>query len=69
MLVFDGGGLSQAQTAEIVVAPEELAGWAWCTLAEARTRLSDLLARRVEAALRARSDHSIAYLESGYRVA
>jgi 8-oxo-dGTP diphosphatase len=69
MFVFDGGGLSSAQTAEIVVPPEELAGWAWCTLAEAHERLSDLLARRVEAALRARSDHNTAYLESGHRVA
>ena len=69
MFVFDGGGLSRAQAAEIVVPPDELAGWAWCTLAEARARLSDLLARRVEAALRALSDHNTAYLESGHRVA
>jgi 8-oxo-dGTP pyrophosphatase MutT (NUDIX family) len=69
MFVFDGGGLSGTQTAEIVVPPEELAGWAWCTLAAARERLSELLARRVEAALRARSDHNTAYLESGHRVA
>jgi 8-oxo-dGTP pyrophosphatase MutT (NUDIX family) len=69
MFVYDGGWLSRAQATEIVVPPDELAGWAWCTLAEARERLSDLLARRVEAALRARSDHDTAYLESGHRVA
>lgn len=69
MFVFDGGGLSETQTAEIVVPSEELAGWAWCTLAEARECLSDLLARRVEAALRARSDRNTAYMESGHRVA
>ena len=69
MFVYDGGGLSHTQAAEILVPPDELAGWAWCTLAEARERLSDLLARRVEAALRARRDHDTAYLESGHRVA
>jgi 8-oxo-dGTP diphosphatase len=69
MFVFDGGELSGTQTAEIVLPPEELAGWAWCTMAEARERLSDLLARRVQAALRARNDRNTAYLESGQRVA
>lgn len=69
MFVFDGGGLSRTQTAEIVVPSEELAGWVWCTLVEARERLSDLLGRRVEAAVRAHSDNHTAYLESGHRVA
>lgn len=69
MFVFDGGGLSGTQAAEIALPPDELAGWAWCTSAEAQERLSGLLARRVEAALRARGDRSTAYLESGHRVA
>jgi hypothetical protein len=69
MFVFDGGRLSRTQAAGIVVPSQELAGWAWCTLPEARERLSGLLALRIEAALRARSDHHTAYLESGHRVA
>lgn len=68
MFVFDGGTLSESQAAQIVVPSDELAGWAWCTPAECRERLSELLARRVEAARRARIDHNTAYLESGYRV-
>jgi 8-oxo-dGTP pyrophosphatase MutT (NUDIX family) len=69
MFVFDGGRLSRTRATEIAVPPQELAGWAWCTPPEARERLSGLLALRVEAALRARSDHHTAYLESGHRVA
>jgi hypothetical protein len=69
MFVFDGGRLSRTHAAEIAVPPQELAGWAWCTPPEARERLSGLLALRVVAALRARSDHHTAYLESGHRVA
>lgn len=69
MFVFDGGVLSSTRAAEIVLPPEELAGWAWCTPAEARDRLSELLARRVEAALRARGNGGAAYLEFGHHVA
>ncbi|MEV6842571.1 hypothetical protein [Actinoplanes sp. NPDC051411] len=44
-------------------------GWAWCTEQEAADRLSELLARRVAAAVRARAEGIVAYLENGFFVA
>ncbi|MFC4068597.1 NUDIX domain-containing protein [Actinoplanes subglobosus] len=69
MLIFDGGELTPAQAATIRLPPDELRGWAWCTGPEAATRLSALLARRLTAAVRARADGSVAYLEDGHFVA
>ncbi|MDI6102397.1 NUDIX hydrolase [Actinoplanes sp. NEAU-A12] len=66
MLIFDGGVLAAGRAASIRVPADELRGWAWCTEAEAGARLSPLLARRVAAAVRARSDDSSCYLEDGY---
>ncbi|MFI5490969.1 NUDIX domain-containing protein [Actinoplanes sp. NPDC051859] len=66
MLVFDGGLLTPPQTAVIQLQTEELRSWAWCTEPEANERLSDLLARRVAAAIRARADDTAVYLEVGY---
>jgi ADP-ribose pyrophosphatase YjhB (NUDIX family) len=68
MLVFDGGILTPEQTARIRLPAEELRGWAWCTEEQAGVRLSDLLARRFEAAVRARADGTASYLENGFRV-
>lgn len=66
MLVFDGGGLTEAELSAIVVPDDELRGWALCTEAEQRERLSPLLARRAAAALQARRGGGVAYLEHGY---
>jgi 8-oxo-dGTP pyrophosphatase MutT (NUDIX family) len=68
MLVFDGGVLTEEQEAQIRLPAEELRGWAWCTEPEASERLSELLARRVSAALQARGDGSAVYLENGFYV-
>ena len=67
MFVFDGGGLSEGQANEIRLPAEELRSWAWCTQAEAETRLSALLARRAAAAVTARAEAVTTYLEDGYR--
>ena len=69
MLVFDGGVLTPAQTGQIRLPADELRGWAWCTEREAAERLSELLARRVTAAARARAEGTMSYLEDGFLVA
>ena len=66
MLVYDGGLLAGAS---IQLPAEELRSWAWCDTATATKRLSPLLARRVSAARRARSENVTVYLEDGTLVA
>lgn len=68
MMVFDGGVLTPEQAARIHLPAEELRSWAWCTQQEAGERLSDLLARRITAAVRARAENTVIYLEDGYFV-
>jgi hypothetical protein len=53
-MLFKGGVLTAAQTARIRLPADELRSWAWCTEREAGERLSELLARRTRAALKAR---------------
>ncbi len=69
MMVFEGGTLSREQTEQIHLPAEELRSWAWCTESEASDRLSELLARRITAATRARADGTALYLENGFLVA
>jgi hypothetical protein len=69
MLVFDGGGLTPSQTEQIRLPADELRSWAWCTGQEAGERLSELLARRITAAARARAEGTVVYLENGFLVA
>jgi 8-oxo-dGTP diphosphatase len=69
MLIFDGGVLTPEDTARIRLPAEELRSWAWCTEQEAGERLSDLLARRIVAAVLARAENTAAYLENGFFVA
>jgi 8-oxo-dGTP pyrophosphatase MutT (NUDIX family) len=69
MLVFDGGFLTPSQTEQIRLPADELRGWAWCTEQEAGERLSELLARRITAAVKARAEGTVAYLENGFFVA
>jgi 8-oxo-dGTP pyrophosphatase MutT (NUDIX family) len=66
MMVFDGGVLTPEQTARILLPAEELRSWAWCTEQEAGERLSESLARRITAAVRARAENTVDYLENGY---
>jgi 8-oxo-dGTP diphosphatase len=69
MFVYDGGTLTDAHTAEIHLPAEELRSWRWCTAKDAADRLSDLLVRRAQAGLRARSLGQTLYLENGVQVA
>jgi hypothetical protein len=69
MFVYDGGVLDATRTAEIHLAAEELRGWAWCTVEPVRERMTELLARRVAAALWAQADGVTSYLESGHPTA
>jgi 8-oxo-dGTP diphosphatase len=66
MLLFDGGTLTAQQTSTIHLPGEELHSWAWCDPSQAQQRLSGLLARRVAAALDARTTGMTAYLENGH---
>ena len=68
MMVCDGGVLTAADTAQIKLPAEELRSWAWCTPQEAAERLSELLARRISAAIRARAEDTAVYLENGFFV-
>jgi len=69
MMVFDGGVLASDQTAQIRLPVEELRSWAWCTEHEAGERLSELLARRIIVAIKARAEGTAVYLENGFLVA
>jgi len=69
MLVFDGGILTSAQAEQIRLPAEELRSWAWCGEREAGERLSELLARRIAAARRARAEGVAVYLENGFFIA
>jgi 8-oxo-dGTP pyrophosphatase MutT (NUDIX family) len=68
MFVYDGGRLTPAQAARIVLPPAELRSWSWCDRREADGRLVPRLARRVAQALAARDDGGTRYLEDGFRV-
>jgi 8-oxo-dGTP pyrophosphatase MutT (NUDIX family) len=68
MFVFDGGVLPSEQVGQIRLPPDELRSWAWCTEQEAAARLSELSARRIAAAIRARAEGTSVYLENGFVV-
>jgi 8-oxo-dGTP pyrophosphatase MutT (NUDIX family) len=69
MFVFDGGALLDEQdTAGIRLPPDELRSWAWCTEEQIGERMSELLARRVIAALRAKAEGTMFDLENGFYV-
>ena len=55
--------------AQIRLPTDEVRSWAWCTEQEAGERLSELLARRITAAVRARDDGTVVYLANGFFVA
>lgn len=69
MFVYDGGILDERDTAEISLPPPELRAWAWCAEAQIAERMSELVARRVIAALRARAEGTTVELENGFPAA
>lgn len=66
MFVYDGGTLTERDTADIHLPPEELRSWAWCTEKQVNERMSQLLARRVVAALQAKAEGVVYELENGF---
>jgi 8-oxo-dGTP pyrophosphatase MutT (NUDIX family) len=68
IFVYDGGRLSEEQTASIRLADGELRSWAWCTVEQAHERMRPLVARRIEAALAAIREGGVVELENGYPV-
>jgi 8-oxo-dGTP diphosphatase len=68
MLIYDGGVLTSEHTAQIQLPADELRTWAWCSEGEAGERLSPLLARRLQAAIQARTQNTSFYLENGVLV-
>ena len=69
MFIYFGGILDADRERDIVLPAAELRSWAWCTEPEAEARLSQLLARRVRAAVQASGQDTTSYLENGNRVA
>jgi 8-oxo-dGTP diphosphatase len=65
IVVYDGGVLSDADIAEIVLADGELEGFAFFTGNEAASLLTPLLARRVASCLAALAAGTVAALENG----
>ncbi len=68
MFIYSGGILDADRERDIVLPAGELSSWAWCTETQANERLSELLARRVRAAIQALSQGTTSYLENGTRV-
>jgi 8-oxo-dGTP diphosphatase len=68
MFVYDGGVLPSEQAEHIHLPDDELRSWAWCTEQQAASRLSQLVARRAAAAMRARAEGTCVYVEDGFFV-
>ncbi|MEH1098539.1 NUDIX hydrolase [Micromonospora sp. CPCC 205561] len=66
MFVFDGGVLDEVDTADIRLPPDELRSWAWCGQEDIRVRTPESLARRILAALRAKTEGATFDLENGF---
>ncbi|MDH6579414.1 NUDIX hydrolase [Kitasatospora sp. MAP5-34] len=64
-LVYDGGRLDAAALAALRLPPEELRGWRLVTLGEAAALLPPGRLRRLKAALDAREQGELRYLEAG----
>lgn len=65
MFVYDGGTLDELSTADIQL-PPELSRWEWCDETQIEQRMSQLLARRVIAALRAKAEGTTSDLQNGF---
>jgi 8-oxo-dGTP diphosphatase len=68
MFIYDGGTLTENDTTDIHLPPEELRTWAWCTEEQINERMSALLARRVIAAMYAKGEGLVYELENGFRI-
>jgi ADP-ribose pyrophosphatase YjhB (NUDIX family) len=66
MFVYDGGTLDELSTADIHLPPDELSRWDWCDEMQIEQRMSQLLARRVITALRAKAEGTTSNLENGF---
>ena len=66
IVMFDGGQLTPDEIAAIQVRQEELAGYEFVAPGQVDERLSPLLARRVEACVRAADSGAVASLENGF---
>ncbi|MGW6244365.1 hypothetical protein [Streptomyces roseolus] len=66
MMVFDGGRLPPEQVSAIRLQAEELRGYAFVEVGSVGERLVPVLARRVQACVRARESGRTAYLENGF---
>jgi hypothetical protein len=64
-VVHDGGVLTAADAAGIVVAPDELAGFEFVCPDAAAARVSPLVGRRIAACLEALAAGTVASLENG----
>lgn len=66
-LVFDGGSLTDADLAGLVLQPSEIRSVRLCTLTEAESLVTPLAHRRLSVAL-SLAPGETAYLENGYRI-
>lgn len=65
LFVFDGGVLTESDIAAIRLQPEELDSYEFLPPPQALDRLIPRLHRRVDAALQARDENRVRYLEHG----
>ncbi|MGW0656617.1 NUDIX domain-containing protein [Streptomyces umbrinus] len=68
VFIFDGGRLTPEQISAMRLPPEELKGSEFVPAAELEGRLIPLLARRVQACLRARAHNATTYMENGVSI-
>ena len=58
----------QIDSSQIILPPDELISWKWCDHDEVAMRVSDFMARRLDAALHALATGTFVELENGYPV-
>jgi 8-oxo-dGTP diphosphatase len=65
-LFFDGGELTDEQTAGLKISDDELSSYEFCTPEQAQQRLRPYVWRRVAGALDALKTGHVQYLHDGY---
>ena len=68
MFIFDGEGISDEASSEILLPQEELSEFRFVPPTELVKYLSERMVRRVFAAIEARTEGTTAYLEDGHQV-